>query len=323
MSFIPSKNLTENADLDHASEALTKAGETVTMMRQMRLRRGYERRTYTIHDVAAAEQHFLLAYALFDTVTQALADSKATLRRISLRHAVDAIESPYEARERVAAAERKSQGRAMSRAHALRKAAGRSTTFADSRLDLDAGTVLLSVEMHAFRRKPESPVTERIVTVPLSEWADAEMPPSGNPAAYLDLVFHYGQNEVQSLRQRSVSVDDVIRLPDGTRWVVDGVGFHKAGQRRCDFCDAAIPERETFRASGVGGNTCPPCLDVRIDTMRASDALAQASRALSDVILWRKYKTIGRDALAAAAQHFAMARALFLTLKRQQPNRLS
>jgi hypothetical protein len=44
-----------------------------------------------------------------------------------------------------------------------------------------------------------------------------------------ELVFHYGQNDVQPKRTPSVSVGDVIRL-DKRRFLVTMKGFHELGE---------------------------------------------------------------------------------------------
>ena len=54
----------------------------------------------------------------------------------------------------------------------------------------------------------------------------AQVTDETSQATLLDLVFYYGQNEFQPLRDRySVSCGDVIELHDGSLHVVASVGF--------------------------------------------------------------------------------------------------
>lgn len=42
----------------------------------------------------------------------------------------------------------------------------------------------------------------------------------------LDLAFRYGQNDFQPIPNRySVSVGDIVELPDGSRYKVENIGF--------------------------------------------------------------------------------------------------
>lgn len=77
-------------------------------------------------------------------------------------------------------------------------------------------TVTIEVEMVAFCE----PGVIRKVDVPYREFMPVR------PSHQLELVFHYGQNEVQSRPFPSVSVGDVIRL-HGRRYVVGPVGFRR------------------------------------------------------------------------------------------------
>lgn len=75
--------------------------------------------------------------------------------------------------------------------------------------------VEVEVEMHAFMGG-----AIRTVDVPVEEWRAAR-----DTRERLDLVFRYGQNEVQPKRRfASVSVGDVVRL-DGERFRVEAFGF--------------------------------------------------------------------------------------------------
>lgn len=74
------------------------------------------------------------------------------------------------------------------------------------------------VEVKVYMLAFCNPGTIRIVTVP-----DREFGPTVDDK--LDAVFHWGQNDFQPLPVPSVSVGDVIELPDGDRWAVDPVGF--------------------------------------------------------------------------------------------------
>lgn len=69
------------------------------------------------------------------------------------------------------------------------------------------------VELHAFDGNGEL----RIVDVPQNEVVS-------NEDELLDVIFKYGQNDFQPKNQRSVSVEDVIRLND-KRFRVDDFGF--------------------------------------------------------------------------------------------------
>lgn len=81
-------------------------------------------------------------------------------------------------------------------------------------------TIDVQVELLAFPYE----VKERTVRIPKNEWDTAT-----STLQQLDLVFHYGQNDFQPSKIcYSVSVNDVIRMPDGERFRVDPVGFTKA-----------------------------------------------------------------------------------------------
>ena len=60
----------------------------------------------------------------------------------------------------------------------------------------------------------------RIVEIPEQEAYDC-------PGIYrlLELVFRYGQNDVQPQQKPSVSVGDVAILTDGTRWLCEPYGW--------------------------------------------------------------------------------------------------
>lgn len=68
-------------------------------------------------------------------------------------------------------------------------------------------------------------IPERRVVIPMDIWRKAE-----NVEQKLELVFHFGQNDTQNVPGcYSVSMGDVVRMPDTTRYRVDGVGFTKLG----------------------------------------------------------------------------------------------
>jgi len=50
----------------------------------------------------------------------------------------------------------------------------------------------------------------------------------------LDLIFEYGQNDVQPKEFCSVSVGDVIELTDGLYYLVDSIGFKLLTQEQFD-----------------------------------------------------------------------------------------
>ena len=64
----------------------------------------------------------------------------------------------------------------------------------------------------------EVPIPERIVDLDGLEGEQSN-------EELLDLTFYYGQNDFQPQPQRSVSVGDVIKLPDGSLHKVLGSGF--------------------------------------------------------------------------------------------------
>ncbi len=76
-------------------------------------------------------------------------------------------------------------------------------------------------ELHAFG---EQGLAIRPIDVPDSELQ--VMPPEGQ----LDVIFKYGQNDVQPSKFRSVSVGDVIRL-GSERWQIEMVGFRRLWRR--------------------------------------------------------------------------------------------
>jgi hypothetical protein len=76
--------------------------------------------------------------------------------------------------------------------------------------------VKVTVELHGMEAFDE-PV--RTVLVPAVDWEGAE-----NVRQKLNLVWIYGQNDMQPQRQRSLVVGDVILL-DGKRYVVAPFGF--------------------------------------------------------------------------------------------------
>lgn len=82
-------------------------------------------------------------------------------------------------------------------------------------------TIMLTVELCAFWLVGDP--LERAVEIPMEEWTACT-----SDTARLELAFHYGQNDFKPVAdRRSVSVCDVIRLPDGRRFKVAGVGFEQ------------------------------------------------------------------------------------------------
>jgi len=75
----------------------------------------------------------------------------------------------------------------------------------------------IKVHLTAFSRRGEKPPV-RMVEVP-------DSPKAGK--SLLDLAFHYGQNDFQPQRVRSVSVGDVIEVREGEQFVVAPFGFKR------------------------------------------------------------------------------------------------
>jgi len=76
----------------------------------------------------------------------------------------------------------------------------------------------LTVHLLAFGDDVPAPV--RVVEVP-------EDQSGGGNDHLLDMAFYWGQNDFQPQPVRSVSVGDVVVLPDGSRHRVLGVGFER------------------------------------------------------------------------------------------------
>jgi len=76
----------------------------------------------------------------------------------------------------------------------------------------------LTVHLLAFGTDVPAPV--RVVSVP-------EDQSGGDNDHLLDMAFYWGQNDFQPQRVRSVSVGDVVALPDGSHHRVLGVGFER------------------------------------------------------------------------------------------------
>src|SRR5262249_14980762 len=75
---------------------------------------------------------------------------------------------------------------------------------------------------------------------------DAELPAAGAPGAdhaTLDLIFKYGQNDFQPRPLPSVSVGDVVELPDGRLYVVKPFGFQLMTPAALDGY-RALPRRD-------------------------------------------------------------------------------
>jgi hypothetical protein len=94
----------------------------------------------------------------------------------------------------------------------------------------------IRVELLAFRVFGALPQI-RTVTVPDDEWG----PTVYDTNARLELVFQYGQNDFQKRDQRSVSVGDVIELPEEQLsgrpgyYSVDGAGFSRLRPMLYDY----------------------------------------------------------------------------------------
>ena len=82
----------------------------------------------------------------------------------------------------------------------------------------------------------------RTVFVPEDEYSRAQ-----STDEILNLVFQYGQNDVQPQKHPSVSVGDVIEL-EGTYWLVKGVGFKKMTPQELEEY-LKIPPRERSMAA--------------------------------------------------------------------------
>jgi hypothetical protein len=88
--------------------------------------------------------------------------------------------------------------------------------------------MVVEVEMQAFAGG-----AIRRVTVPDAEWAACQADARPWTRLGLELVWRYGQNDFCSDEDRaqrlpSVSMGDVVRLPDGSRWRCVAVGFEPA-----------------------------------------------------------------------------------------------
>lgn len=80
---------------------------------------------------------------------------------------------------------------------------------------MDQATVAVDVEMHAFMGG-----AVRMVEIPVDEWLGA------SEEERLEMVFRYGQNEVQPKPFCSVSVGDVIVI-GRDRFRVAALGFER------------------------------------------------------------------------------------------------
>ena len=78
----------------------------------------------------------------------------------------------------------------------------------------------MQITVHLLAFGEENPIPTRLVDI-----TDAQLAESDHPGHVLDLAFQFGQNDFQPKPVRSVSVGDVIELPDGRLHRVRGIGF--------------------------------------------------------------------------------------------------
>ena len=82
----------------------------------------------------------------------------------------------------------------------------------------------IKVHMRAFMDKGNI----RMVEVP-----DADLK-NASQDTLLNFVFVNGQNEIQSQKMPSVSMGDIVELPDGTYHLIAGVGFKSITKEQLD-----------------------------------------------------------------------------------------
>ena len=84
----------------------------------------------------------------------------------------------------------------------------------------------MEITVHLLAFDDTGPIPTRIVDLP-----DDMVGESDQAGHLLDLTFYFGQNDFQPKPVRSVSVGDVIELPDGALHRVLGIGFESLGDR--------------------------------------------------------------------------------------------
>jgi hypothetical protein len=102
----------------------------------------------------------------------------------------------------------------------------------------------IKVHMLAFEEKE----VIRMVTLPPDT-------PSDNDDDLLGLAFHYGQNDFAIGREKnkscSVSVSDVVELPDGKLFIVMPTGFKQINLSQLDYI-RQLPMRERHDCNLLG-----------------------------------------------------------------------
>jgi len=78
----------------------------------------------------------------------------------------------------------------------------------------------MQITVHLLAFNEDTPIPVRIVDVP-------EDKSGGDSHHLLDMAFYFGQNDFQPKPVRSVSVGDVVELPNGELHRVLGVGFER------------------------------------------------------------------------------------------------
>ena len=84
----------------------------------------------------------------------------------------------------------------------------------------------MQITVHLLAFGTDVPIPTRLVDLPEDMVGESDQ-----PGHLLDLTFYFGQNDFQPKPVRSVSVGDVIELPDGALHRVLGIGFESLGDR--------------------------------------------------------------------------------------------
>jgi len=84
----------------------------------------------------------------------------------------------------------------------------------------------MKITVHLLAFGTDVPIPTRLVDLP-----EDMVGKSDQPDRLLNLAYYFGQNDFQPQPVRSVSVGDVIELPDGALHRVLGVGFESLGNR--------------------------------------------------------------------------------------------
>ena len=124
---------------------------------------------------------------------------------------------------------------------------------------------------------------EHVYTYLDATWDDDD---STDPTVFLERVFRQNNsvdgNEINVQKnKRSLSVGDVVGLPDTTYWTVNGLGWEQV-----DSDDVGFALSNSNNGYEEAGQLCPRCAQVSLMVPTTSNALSRTTRDPDDIPIY-------------------------------------